>query len=154
MLPKSSAPTSGRPGLLELPEEVIGSVSFVMAGVLSSLVPSGPAPAAKELSGRFGWSAEYCRVKVVQVRYVRFRSVGKRRGIERSRWRSSVRRHARSSRRISSLLRKRSSRCSRGQERASDEEAVVVHYERSVQFVEEKTNDWGEGRQAASPKLW
>lgn len=50
MLPKSSAPTSGKPGLLELPE-VIGSLSLVIAGVLSSLVPSGPAPAAKELSG-------------------------------------------------------------------------------------------------------
>ena len=50
MLPKSSAPTSGSPGLLELPA-VIGSVSLVMAGVLSSLVPSGPAPEAKELRG-------------------------------------------------------------------------------------------------------
>ena len=50
MLPKSSAPTSGSPGLLELPE-VIGSLSLVMAGVLSSLLPSGPAPEAKELRG-------------------------------------------------------------------------------------------------------
>lgn len=50
MLPKSSAPTSGSPGLLELPE-VTGSLSLVMAGVLSSLAPSGPAPEAKELRG-------------------------------------------------------------------------------------------------------
>jgi hypothetical protein len=42
MLPKSSAPTSGRPGLLELPEEVIGSVSFFFC-LRTGIVRTGPA---------------------------------------------------------------------------------------------------------------